>query len=225
MTGGNWVPALLGAHVFLRWRAARGVAAREALRLLTKIRGVVAAAVHQRARRADVRVPDRARVCRALLSAARGARELARGHIAARIAAGLRLPVPLVLGAAARRAPAHAHVRVGQRTPILALTLRLRAPPSARHVPLGTVVRIAARPAHRRVDPRLLRVAAAAGARAARAVVLVGRCAGRRDALHVGAVPTQRRRVCRNSHQGHSDHQSKKKGLHLHVLFLCLFEA
>ena len=104
-----------------------GVAAREALRLLTEVRRVAAAAVLQRTRRADERVRRGARVRRALRSVARAALELARRHVAARLARRLGGPELAARGAAIGGVAGRAHVRVAERAALLALAHLLRA--------------------------------------------------------------------------------------------------
>lgn len=112
--------------LFLR-RAVSRIAARVALRLITKIRWVAAAAVLQWASRADKRVRDGARVRRTHLRTARSALELARRDITACSAQRLLRPEAAVGRAAVRRVTRGAHVRIAERAAVRALAHRLRA--------------------------------------------------------------------------------------------------
>ena len=136
-------------------RAGPRIAARVALRLLTKVRWVAAATVLQRARSAHVRVGRRARVRCALRRRAWGALVVARRHVTARLARRLLWPEFIVCGAAVRRSPRGAHVRVGKRAAVARFAHRFRA--IAARESRFTAGHVAAARARHHVPPRIRR--------------------------------------------------------------------
>lgn len=202
-----------------------GIAAREALRLLTKVRRVAAAAVLQRASGADERIRRRARVGSALVRVAGAALELARRHVAARLARRLRRPELAARRAAVRRVAGSAHVRVAEGAARLALAHRLRARRVARKPVRRAARRVAARRALLRVVPRILRRRAAAGRRPSGAVVRV-RHAAEGSVAHALVARRARGGHRNGSHEGNDrenlEHCNDNEPSHFRYLFLVI---